>query len=263
MFKFTTLQAPNQEYIFEKVASYIGGQLGITTKVIVDQPWRIREELLDSGEIDIAWICGYPYIKKVNRDFHPITLLAAPVMSAPRYQNRPIYFSDVIVHEQSLYQSFKDLRGASWAYNEPGSHSGYILTCYHLATMGGTSSYFGHIVEAGSHQNAIDLIVNRQVDASSIDSTVLEIELQRHPGLAKQIRVIETLGPSPIPPWVISQDVPPKIQDQIRKILLDMHRDPLGNEILKSGKLARFTRVFDKDYDPIREMANKAEGVKL
>lgn len=260
---FTNLQAPNQNNILKDVALYIGNRLGISIEVVLDLPWREREKLLGIGEIEVGWICGYPYIMKVDRDHLPIELLVAPVMQHPRYMDRPIYFSDVVVHADSHFQSFKDLRGVSWAYNEPGSHSGYILTLYHLASLGERSGYFGNVVEAGSHQNALELILKRQIDASSIDSTVLEIELRRQSDLAEQIRIIDTLGPSPIPPWVISKSIPPDLKNKILEILLGMHLDPHGKEILASGYLARFAKVIDSDYDPIREMAHLAEGVEL
>ena len=34
--------------------------------------------------------------------------------------------------------------------------------------------------------------------------------------LAQQIRVIETIGPSPVPPWVISRQVPAGLRNRLR-----------------------------------------------
>ena len=57
-------------------------------------------------------------------------------MKHPRYGARPVYYSDVIVHADSSFRHFEDLRGGTWAYNEPGPHSGYNLVRYHLAMRG-------------------------------------------------------------------------------------------------------------------------------
>jgi ABC-type nitrate/sulfonate/bicarbonate transport system substrate-binding protein len=54
-----------------------------------------------------------------------LTLLAAPLPAGARYGGKPIYFSDVVVRRDSPYQTFADLRGVTWGYNEPGSQSGY------------------------------------------------------------------------------------------------------------------------------------------
>ena len=134
---------------------------------------------------------------------------------------------------------------------------------YHLATLGEQAGYFGRAVEAGSHQNALKLILEGQVDGAAIDSTVLEEEFRRRPALEGQVRVVETLGPSPIPPWVIHRSVPTVQREAIRAALLTMRDNPAGQATLAAGHLARFVRVSDRDYDPIREMARLAAPVRL
>ena len=184
-------------------------------------------------------------------------------MQGARYQDRPIYFSDVVVHRDSPYHSFADLRGAAWAYNERGSHSGYNVVRYHLATLGVKQAYFGRVIESGAHQASLRMILDRQVDASAIDSTVLELELERQPEIQNDIRIIETLGPSPIPPWLILKTVPQPLRDQLRRVILNMRTDPRGRAILAQARIARFAAVEDRDYDPIREMARLADQITL
>ncbi|MFQ5794211.1 MAG: phosphate/phosphite/phosphonate ABC transporter substrate-binding protein [Candidatus Bipolaricaulia bacterium] len=261
--KLTSCMAENADFICYTIARYISERLHIPTEFINDIPWQERERLLDVDQIQVGWICGLPCVWKVDQPDSHIELLAAPVMRGARYQNRPIYFSDVVVYRDSRFHTFADLQGASWAYNEPRSHSGYNLVRYHLATLGETSGYFGKVVESGAHQTSLQMILDRQVDASAIDSTVLELELRRYPEIRSQIRVIETLGPSPIPPWVILKSVPQKLRTALCELLLHMHRDPQGCVILLAGQIDRFVRVEDRDYDAIRHMARKAEGITL
>jgi len=105
------------------------------------------------------------------------------------------------------------------------------------------------------------MILQHEADASAIDSTVLELECRRRPGLLSFIRVIETLGPSPIPPWVIQKNLPGEIKQVLRELLLQMHTDPAGIRILAAGAIARFVAVEETDYDTIRSMARQAEHV--
>ncbi|MCK4975914.1 MAG: PhnD/SsuA/transferrin family substrate-binding protein [Anaerolineales bacterium] len=84
-------------------------------KFVVDPPYPERERQPDSGDIDIGWICGLPYIGKADQANPTIELLVAPVMQAARYRDRPVYYSDLVVHHDSGFQQFADLRGASWA----------------------------------------------------------------------------------------------------------------------------------------------------
>lgn len=255
--------APNMEFICRDLADYLSERLTVPVKARLDIPWQERERLLDMGQIQVGWICGLPYVRKADQPLPTVALLAAPVMRGERYQNQPIYFSDVVVRQNAPFRSLADLRGAAWAYNEPGSHSGYNVVRYALAARGETGDFFGRVIESGAHQNSLRMIVDGDIDASAIDSTVLEREVHENPAIRQQIRVIDTFGPSPIPPWVISRWVPEAARAKFREAFLSMEDDPGGRELLERGGLRRFAGVSDRDYGPIREMARMAETVRL
>jgi phosphonate transport system substrate-binding protein len=259
--RVTSCMAENADFICRQITQYIAERLKIAAEFINDIPWQERERLLDAEQIHVCWICGLPYVWKADQPVSRIELLAAPVMSGERYRNRPIYFSDVVVHRESDFETFADLRGASWVYNESRSHSGFNLVRYHLAMRGETWGYFGRVRPSGAHQRSLQMILHHKADASAIDSTVLEMECRRRPWLLSSIRVIETLGPSPIPPWVIQKNSPREIKRELRELLLQMHTDPAGIRILTAGAIARFVAVEETDYDTIRGMARQAEQV--
>lgn len=246
------------DFLCPDLAHFIEGHLSIPVEPVIEISWQEREQGLDSGTIDLCWICGLWYVRKADRYPGKFEPLVAPVMAASRYQNRPIYFSDVVVHRDSPFYNLADLRGASWAYNEPRSHSGHGVVRYSLAQRGESLGMFARVVESGSHQASITMILGREVDGTAIDSTVLERELANHPEIEDQIRIIDTFGPSPIPPWVISTRVPLELRKSLRKLLTQMGSDPVGHAILKKAGIAQFDPVIDRDYDPIRRMARIA-----
>jgi len=260
---FTSCQAPIVDDVCRAVTRYLGERLERPTEFVAGIPWHERERRLDAGQILVAWICGAPYVWKADRADAPVELLAAPVMIGARYGQRPVYFSDVVVHRASHFETFADLRGARWAYNEPRSHSGYHVVRYHLAQLGAAAGYFGAAVESGAHQVSLQMVLSRHVDATAIDTTVLELICARAPAIRSQLRVIATLGPSPMPPWVIGRAVDPGLREQVRALLLGMHADPLGRAILGHAQIARFAAVTDRDYDPIRRMLRAASDVRL
>jgi phosphonate transport system substrate-binding protein len=218
--------------------------------------------MLDRGQIDVCWICGLPYVKKSSVNEGAMQLLATPVMAHPRYAGMPVYYSDVVVHADSRFRSFDDLRGAVWGYNEPGSHSGCTLVRYHLATMGITSGYFSRVMESGSHQESLRMLLDRTIDATAIDSTVLEMAFAENPSIIGKVRTITVLGPSPAPPWVVHRSVPHETQEALRQEFLAMHQHPDGRRILECAGILRFVSVPDGDYSVIREMARVAALVE-
>jgi phosphonate transport system substrate-binding protein len=261
--RFTSIQAPNADPLCRAICAYLGSVLSIPTQFVNDLSWQEREAALDSGNIQVGWICGLPYIWKARQKPPRVELLAAPIMAGSRYNDQPIYYSDVIVRKDSPFSNFLDLRGKIWAYNEPHSQSGYNITRYKLATMGEKRAYFGQVVATGSHQRALEWVLLGSADASAIDSTVLETELARDPSLQDRIRRIDVLGPSPIPPWVVTPRLSENLRSRLLDALLQMHLEPRGREILAQGRTARFAAVSDRDYDPIRRMENLAESVEF
>src|SRR5205823_4143270 len=138
---------------------------------------------------------------------------------------RPVYYSDVIVRRDSPHHRFADLRGRSWSYNEPYSHSGYGITLYRLLQLGETRGFFGRVVEAGWHERSIRLVASGAVDASAIDCQVLAVTCREYPELAAQLRVIDSFGPSTIQPLVVARRLPCRVKEEILAAVLEMHED--------------------------------------
>lgn len=260
--RFTSCQAPIAEPFWLAVASWLGRRLGLAVEAVDLEPWELRRAAFDAGEVAVCWLCGPPYVWRADGG-EPIELLAAPVMAAARYADRPVYFSDVVVRAEDGYDRFADLEGCSWAINERSSHSGYFVTKQHLAAMGRREGFFGRVLESGSHQRSLELLLAGRIDATAIDSTVLELLLAQRPALASRLRVIDSLGPSPMPPWVLRQELPLALRHGLREALLTMHLDGEGRAALAAGQVARFAAVDDGDYDPIRSMLTLTDGVAL
>jgi len=179
-------------------------------------------------------------VHKADVVANDIELLAVPVPRGERYQARPVYFSDMIVRRDRPFRSFRDLRGASWAYNELRSHSGFNVVRSYLADIAASDEFFSAVVESGAHSASLEMILSGHVDSAAIDSTVLEWLIAERRDLPERIRVIESLGPSPIPPWVVSKQLPASLRIELRALFLCMHRDPRGSDTLARAGLERF-----------------------
>jgi phosphonate transport system substrate-binding protein len=254
--RLVTFLAPNVLPAYQGIADYISHQLQRPVHLLSADSHVAFAQLAP----DVAFICGLPYILMRRQQPPPVELLAAPVLQGARYQDRPIYFSDVIVRKESPYQSFADLRGASWAYNEQVSQSGYGITRHHLVQMGETSGFFSRVVNANWHQKAIDMVVAGTIDATAIDSQVLAVALRDNPILRQHIRTIDVLGPSTIQPVVTRPGLDPALRADLQHLLLSLHHDSLNQAILDQGLFARFTTIHDSDYDDLRQMLAAAEA---
>lgn len=253
--RFGTFLAPNMMHVYQAIADEVGARLGLSTELVVETDY----ENCRNDVNDICFVCSLPYVHFEREGIAPADPIAAPVLRGDRYSGRPIYFSDVIVHVDSGIRSFAELRGRSWAYNEPLSQSGYGITRYHLVSMGETNGFFGEVIEAGFHEVAIRMVRDGEVDAAAIDSQVLAIEMRDHPDLAEALVVIDSLGPSTIQPVAVSKRFDDDFRRRVLGVLVGLHRDRRFDDVLAHGLIDRFTPVGPGDYDDIRAMLEACE----
>jgi phosphonate transport system substrate-binding protein len=254
--RFGTFLAPSIMPVYEAVADEVGRRLGLPTALVVETDY----DACARDENEVCFVCSLPYVEFERRGLAPAVPLAAPVLHGERYAGRPVYYSDVIVRRDSPYRSFLDLRGRSWAYNEPLSQSGYGIVRYHLVRIGETRGFFGEVVEAGFHETAMRMVASGEVDGSAIDSQVLAVALRDDPGLAAALRVVDALGPSTIQPVAVSRRAPAELRAGIARVLTTMHEDPALRERLALGLVDRFVPVTASAYDDIRRMRDACEA---
>ena len=257
--RFSSFLSPLLYETYAHIARYVGERIGYQTTLKVG---RSFDEFAEN-QVDVAFICGLPYVRMSSQDTCLVELLVAPVLMGERYLHKPIYFSDVIVRRDSPYTSFDDLGGCVWAYNERVSHSGCNLVCYTLLERGKSPDYFGKIVKSGSHMRSIEMVLEGVADAAAIDSHLSDILCPRDEILTGRLRVIDVLGPSSIPPVVVSRRLDNELKCKLREALITMHLDNCGAEMLREGLIERFVAVEDEDYGNIREMLEKVQGVEF
>jgi phosphonate transport system substrate-binding protein len=265
--RFKTFLAPNMWPVYAFIVEAVGVRLGIETELAVGRSF----DEFARGEAEAGFLCGLPYVQLARRAPGLLEPLVAPVLHGERFAGRPIYFSDVIVHRDAPFARFEDLRGRTWAYNDPDSHSGYNLTRATMVQRGLTGGFFGRVVQAGFHQKCLELVANGEVDGAAIDCQVLMIELRERPDLAERVKVIDSFGPSTTPPVVALGRLPATLRAELRAALLELGADPRAREVLAFGFIERFapvsaltavsalTVVGDCDYDDIRRMLAACE----
>jgi phosphonate transport system substrate-binding protein len=180
----------------------------------ISGPWEDRLESLRNGNAGAGWLCGFLHMNLAETENWPFRAVAAARSNRPGFEGQPVYFGDVIVRSDSRHQSFEDLAGTIFAYNETSSLSGFHMMLDHLRADGKDLSFFSSTIASGSHLASIDTVADGSADCAIIDSTILDS------AMPDTVRTILSVGPYPAPP-IVSIDA---YADQIRQALED-HRD--------------------------------------
>lgn len=231
--KIATFLSPNYFALYQFVADTLGRQVGVGT-LEFGQGSTFAE--FQDGEFDLVFACGYWYAHKAAL----YTPLAAPVLADPRYQDRSIYFVDLIVRPERSFENLNDLSGQVFAFNEEYSFSGFHALRSELARRGLTFSYFGGPVKTGSHLGSIEAVLRGQADFAAIDSTVLAYELETRPFLQSRLRILTSFGPYAAPPLLVNRKWPENDRQQLITALT----------ALPPAKLAEFGLKAYRPVDP-------------
>ena len=236
---------------YQELLSYMGQNLGQEVALFLKPTYAEINDLVSGQRVDMAFVCSLAYVKG-NQDFG-MELLVVPQMNGGT-----VYYSYLIVPEESSAMSLKDLRDASFAFSDPISNSGYLAPSYQLSLLDETPiSFFNRYVFTYSHDNSITAVANKLVDAAAVDSLIYDQLIIDNPGLASKTKVIARWGPYGIPPVVVNPALDPQLKQQLRDFFLDLHNSDEGKRILNNLGIDKFVVAPDNIYDFIREMKTK------
>ncbi|MDP2063867.1 MAG: phosphate/phosphite/phosphonate ABC transporter substrate-binding protein [Phaeovulum sp.] len=242
-----------REYMrsFNRLADYLALRLGRPVEFVLRRSYRDIMDLLERGELDAAWICGYPFVKPRNPEY--LSLLVAPV-----YRGSPFYRSLLIVPSASSAASIIDLRGSVFAFSDPDSNSGYLVPRTTLADAGfNPDQFFRMSFFTYSHAETVLAVARSVADGGSVDSYVYNTLQKFEPETVSGTRVIAQSRQFGFPPIVVRNDLAPQIRDRFRDALIGMASDAQAVPVLALLDLDGFTEVSPALYDPIREMAKR------
>lgn len=235
--------------VLERWRRYIEVRMDRPVQFVQRGSYRDVLRLVVDGDTDLAWLCGFPYWR--NRD--RLKLVATPV-----FRGEPLYRAYLIRnHEHVEIDSLETLRGQVFAYADPDSNSGFLYVQHRLRQAGQIpAEFFGRTFFTWGHRRVVEAVAVNLAQGGAVDGYVWEALAQTHPELTSATRIIEQSPPFGFPPIVASSRLPPVDLAAARALLLGMHDDAEGRELLNLLVLDGFTLAPPSLYDSIGAMAD-------
>ncbi|HWA50010.1 MAG TPA: PhnD/SsuA/transferrin family substrate-binding protein [Dongiaceae bacterium] len=179
--------------LLDQMQVYLEEALGSPVDLVKRRTYQEITALLLSGELDAAWICGFPFVQHWDR----LALVVVPL-----YHQQPLYQSYLIVPRDREVGAWEQLRGDIHAFSDPDSNSGHLVTWALLAEAGETpQSFFRETIYTYGHRNVVRAVASGLAQSGSVDGYVWDVISNREPSLAERTRVLrvsELLGFPPI-----------------------------------------------------------------
>jgi phosphonate transport system substrate-binding protein len=244
--------SPKETFVYyRQLLDYLASNLDREVQLVQRKTYREVNELIGKGQIDLAFVCSGPYVS--GKESYGFELLATPEVQGSHF-----YHSYLIVNKGSPFQSLEDLRGRVFAFTDPDSLTGKLVPTFWLAEMHERpETFFARVIYTYSHDNSILAVAKGLVDGAAVDGLIWEYYQHKSPSWTSATRVIRKSEPYGIPPVVVSNSLPPELKERLQHLLLSMHEDAAGRNILQELMIDHFLAPQEEWYDTIREVERK------
>ncbi|MFN3715789.1 MAG: PhnD/SsuA/transferrin family substrate-binding protein [Thiobacillus sp.] len=219
-------------------------RLGRPVRFVQRASYREITERLLANKLDLAWLCGYPYVR--NKQY-------LPLVAVPRYQGAPLYRSYLITPSEDTHtHSFADLRDRVFAYSDPDSNSGWLVPQATIKRAGrDPARFFRKTFFTWSHRRVIEACATGLAQGGAVDGYIWDTLARQHPELTGATRVVWRSDAFGFPPIVASPGTSRMQVEELRHALLGMASDTEGRRLLTQLNLDGFVEGSPKLFDGI------------
>ena len=156
------------------------------------------------------------------------------------------------------------MKGKTLVLVERATTAGYVfpLAWFKLQGVKDINTYFSDHFFAGSHDAAIDAVLNNKADIGAAKNTIYERMRELHPRVDKELVILASSPRVPSNGLCVSKKLPEKHKEQLKNLLLNLHLDEKGVNVLQKFGAKRFVTTGRKDYQPVLNLAAEA-GIDL
>ncbi|GBE03313.1 MAG TPA: phosphate/phosphite/phosphonate ABC transporter substrate-binding protein [Nitrospirae bacterium] len=238
---------------YNLIGEYIKGKTGISIKFSFLSKYGNIIESFEAENLDGAFwgsFTGAMAIRKLN-----IELIARPVKQYQGY---------IFVHKYSIIKDPSDMEGMVIAFVDKATTSGYLFPMAYLNKAGirDIDKFFKKSYFTGSHQEAIYAVLEREANIGCANNITFDSLAAEDPRVNDELVVIAKSPDLPNNGLGLRKEMPFAIKEQLKRVLLEMDRDPNGIKVLKEFGAERFIETSENDYAPVFDIAGEA-GIDL
>lgn len=231
-----------------KVMAYVSKRVGV--KFII-QPiigYEKSVEKLRDGVVDAGIFGSAPAYISIKSD-------TAEPIARPEARKSSVYYGYWMTFKGNGLNSISDFKGKKFAYVDPYTSAGYLFPRAAIKAKGfDPDNFFGTLKFAGTHEAAIQMLLNGTVDGCAAKDTAYKKFIETNIGLKDKLNVLEVAGPFPERTLMISKRVSETLRKNVKETLLKMDSDPEGLKILTEAGRSRYVETTIEDFAAIKRI---------
>jgi phosphate/phosphite/phosphonate ABC transporter binding protein len=233
------------EETFNPILAYLEQETGIRMRMVVVSDYGKLAERMKTGEIDIGVFSPFAYVDGFKN-------AGVKIFASQRINGRSTYQGLIIAKKGRGIKALSDLKNRTFAFVDPKSTSGYIYPRAMLIENGyNPAVFFRDTLFAGSHDNALRIVLNGRCDAGAVFEDALDDKT------LASLCIVARTEKIPYDAYTVRQDIPRHVVDLLQRKLISLDRNTsLNGKPVLSGSLDGFVIARDATYDTVRKMAS-------
>jgi phosphonate transport system substrate-binding protein len=264
---FAVIPAENATGVTERFtpfAQYLSKELGVPVKLRIVSDYAGVIEGQRSGQIQLAMYSPGSYVTAYSTG-----VKTTPFAVDVNQDGTKSYYSVFYVKKDSPYQKIEDLKGKNVALVDPNSASGNAVPRFSLDKMGiEPEAFFGKVIYAGSHENAVIALQQGVVDAAAnwwSNDEVSNLKFMERKGLANasDFRIVFKSDPIMNAPMAYLTSLPEDLKAQIRDAVFGLpQKDKALFDKIYNGKAQPWQPVDHSAYEPLVQLGKFVDNLR-
>lgn len=243
--------------LWNELVMHISHISGVHLHMLEHAPPSPMTELWNRTDMGFVQMCGWPFWQSDPRP----KLVAASVLDHEYCENKPLYWTDMVVRRDDAAESIEDLFQRRIGWTTEHSHSGYnaprrlLLPHFLKAKRRLFSQSLGPYT---SPMGIVHALLDDEIDVGPVDG-YFHLLLQSHrPELASELRTVAVTDLAPIPPFVASAGISDNDLDELRGSAERAHLTPAGRRIMDDLLISRFEVPEVGSYETTEKWSREA-----
>ncbi|KPK00483.1 MAG: hypothetical protein AMJ60_01150 [Desulfobacterales bacterium SG8_35] len=247
-----------QKQRFKPLAAYLSERLGITVRLTILSSYGEIIERIKEGDVDGAFLGSFTGALAITQ------LGVLPLARPINMDGTSTYYGQIFVRYDSNIKSVADMKGKSLALVEKATTAGYLFPVAWLKRNGveDINTYFSDHFFTGSHDAAVDAVLNSKADVGAAKNTIYDGMRKLNPQIDNELIILASSPRVPSNGLCVRKDLAPQYKEQVKDLLINLHQDQEGIEVLQKLGAKRFVETSREDYQPVLDLAKEA-GIDL
>ncbi|HEB02731.1 MAG TPA: phosphate/phosphite/phosphonate ABC transporter substrate-binding protein, partial [Nitrospirae bacterium] len=232
-----------EENIFKQMqrhkplGEYLSKELGIPVRFTILSRYPHIITRFVNRDLDGAFFGAFTGVLALE------TLFVEPIARPVNIDGSMTTKGYLFTHVDSGISNVKQMRGKSIAYVDQVTATGYLYAQDLLRSKGikNTEGFFKREEYTGGHDTAVYTVLAGRTELGVAKARIVDQVRERDPMAKEQIKILYRSPDLPDNTLHIRKDLPEDFKLKLKNVLLSMHNNPKGKEVLKKFAAIQFT----------------------